>query len=203
MLWRFINRWMIYKHDELCGACSLKTDRKNSRYYGTQGLIKLHTAVCHWMVPCTSSVQAAASHTISARFKWTLSLMGFPSFHTHLTYTIRTRINFCSFLAASKNCEKRRLASSCLSVCPFVRMEQRGCYWTNFHEIWYLSIFRKYVQKIHVSLKYDENKRYLHEDLCTFMMLSRWILPILWNVSDKICRENRNTYFMINDFFFF
>jgi len=30
----------------------------------------------------------------------------------------------------------------------------------DFHEIWSLSIFQKYVQKIQVSLKYDHNKKY-------------------------------------------
>jgi hypothetical protein len=41
------------------------------------------------------------------------------------------------FLGAFSNCEKRLLASSCLcpSVYPSVRMEQRHCYWTDFHEI--------------------------------------------------------------------
>ena len=44
---------------------------------------------------------------------------------------------------------------------PFVRlslrMEQVGSHWKDFHEIWYLSIFRKFVKKIHISLKSDKN----------------------------------------------
>ena len=67
------------------------------------------------------------------------------------------------FLDAFPNCEKRLLASSCLSVpsiYPSVRMEQRGCYWTDFHEILYLSIFRKNAEKIQVPLKYDKNNGY-------------------------------------------
>jgi hypothetical protein len=39
--------------------------------------------------------------------------------------------------------EKRLLASSRLSVCLSVHMEQFGPHCTDFHEIWYLSIFRK------------------------------------------------------------
>jgi hypothetical protein len=35
----------------------------------------------------------------------------------------------------SQNGEERRLASSCLSVCLSVRMEQLGSRWMNFHEI--------------------------------------------------------------------
>jgi len=36
-------------------------------------------------------------------------------------------------------------------VCPSVRMKQLGSHWTDFHEIWHLSIFRKYVKKIQDS----------------------------------------------------
>jgi hypothetical protein len=38
-----------------------------------------------------------------------------------------------------------------------VRLEQLGCPWTDFHEIWYLNIFRKSVEKIQVLLKSDKN----------------------------------------------
>jgi len=44
-----------------------------------------------------------------------------------------------------------------MSVCPFVRMEQLGSHWTDFHEICYLSILRKSVDKIQVSVKCDKN----------------------------------------------
>ena len=37
-------------------------------------------------------------------------------------------------------------------------MEQLGSHWMDFHEIWYLMIFRKTPQKISVSLKSDKNK---------------------------------------------
>ena len=37
--------------------------------------------------------------------------------------------------------QKRLLASSCLSSCPSVLMEQLSSYQTNFHEIWYSSSF--------------------------------------------------------------
>jgi len=41
------------------------------------------------------------------------------------------------------NCEKQLLASPCLSICPSVHVEQLGFHWLDFHEIWYLSIFKK------------------------------------------------------------
>jgi hypothetical protein len=53
---------------------------------------------------------------------------------------------FMHFRCVRKNCEKRLLASSCLSV----RMEQFGSHWTNFDEIWYLNIFWNSIEKIQV-----------------------------------------------------
>jgi len=58
-----------------------------------------------------------------------------------------------------QNCEKRLSASSCRSVCPSA-CKQLSSHWTDFHEIWYLMIFRKYVKNINVSLKSDKNNGY-------------------------------------------
>jgi hypothetical protein len=64
------------------------------------------------------------------------------------------------FLARSQNYEKRLLASSCLFFLLSVRMEQLGCHWTYFHEILYLRILRKSVEKVEVPLKSDKNNDY-------------------------------------------
>jgi len=40
----------------------------------------------------------------------------------------------------------------------------------------------------------------LHEDLCTFMIISQWILRRTKTFSDKCCSENQNTHFMLNKF---
>jgi hypothetical protein len=63
----------------------------------------------------------------------------------------------CIFKARSQNYEKQLFASSC----PSVRMEHFDSHWKDFHEIWYLSIFRKYVWKIQVWLKSDKNNGYM------------------------------------------
>jgi hypothetical protein len=47
-------------------------------------------------------------------------------------------------------------------VRPSVRIEQLGSHWTDFHEILYLSIFRKFSWKIKVSLKSDKTKWYFY-----------------------------------------
>jgi hypothetical protein len=41
----------------------------------------------------------------------------------------------------------------------------------------------------------------LHEDLCTFMMISHWILLRMRNVSDRSCRQNKNRHCQFNKFF--
>jgi hypothetical protein len=47
-----------------------------------------------------------------------------------------------------------------LSVRLSFRMENLGSHWTDFHEIWYYSIFRNSVQKIQISFKLDKNNGY-------------------------------------------
>ena len=49
------------------------------------------------------------------------------------------------------------------------------------------------------SLKTD----ILHEGLCEFMVAPGRIVLRKGNVSDKSCRENQNTHFVFNNFFFF
>jgi len=60
-------------------------------------------------------------------------------------------------LALSQNYEKWLSNSSCLYVCPFVRMEQLGSHWTNFLEIWHFNIFLNSVEKVQFSLIYYKN----------------------------------------------
>jgi hypothetical protein len=72
---------------------------------------------------------------------------------------------------------------------------------TYFHEIWYLSIFRKSVGKIQVSFKCDENNGYSTWRQIYFLIISRSILLRMRNVSVKSCRENQNTHFVFSNFF--
>jgi hypothetical protein len=104
-----------------------------------------------------------------------------------LTYTYLPAY-FGLYLAHSQNCNRRLLASWCmfaclsvclcvrLSMCPSVcvsvclcvclsvylsvRMEQLGSQSMDFHEIWYLSICRKSVEEIQISLKSDKDSGY-------------------------------------------
>ena len=52
-----------------------------------------------------------------------------------------------------------------------VRVEQLRYHWMDFHEIWYLSIFGRYVQEIQIVLKCDKNCG--HYDLNAVMLIFR------------------------------
>ena len=61
-------------------------------------------------------------------------------------------------------------------------MEQLGFHWTDFHEIWYLTIFRKSVEKIQVQLKSDKNNGnfawipvYIYGNISEFFL--EWDVP--------------------------
>jgi hypothetical protein len=94
---------------------------------------------------------------------------------------------------------RKATISIVVSVCLSILTEQLRSYLTDFRKTWYFSIFRK--SEIQVSLQSNNNNGTLHEDLCTFVIISRWILLRMRNVSDKSCRENQNTHFMFNNVF--
>jgi hypothetical protein len=91
-----------------------------------------------------------------------------------------------------------------MSVCLSVRMEQLGSQLMDSHEIWYLSIFRKSIPKIQVSLIFDKNNehfRWKQPDF--FFITSRLMFLRMRNVSDKIRMENQNTCVMFSCFLLF
>jgi len=64
----------------------------------------------------------------------------------------------------------------CLSIRPSVRMEQLVSHWMDFHEIWYLKIYRKYFEKIQVSLTSNKNNKYMIRRPIYIFIISRSIL---------------------------
>ena len=89
-----------------------------------------------------------------------------------------------------------------LSVRASVRMEQLNSHCTAFYKMLYMSIFRKSVEKIHFHYNPIRIAGTLHEDQYKFLIISGTFLLIMRNVSGKSCRENQNTQFMFNNFFF-
>jgi len=78
-------------------------------------------------------------------------------------------------------------------------MKQLGCNMKEFHEIVYLIIFRKYVDKIQVSLKSDKNKGYFTlKPICIYDHIFS-VIYRMRKFSEKICREILNKAFIFNN----
>jgi len=95
---------------------------------------------------------------------------------------------------------RKATISFVMSIRPAVHVGQLGSHWTDFHEKWCLSIFRKSVEKTKFSLKSDKHNGTLHEDQYIFFIISRSVLRRMKNVSDKCCTDYRDTRLMFSDF---
>ena len=72
-------------------------------------------------------------------------------------------------------------------------------HWPDSQEIWYLSIFRKYVERIQASFKSDTHTCYFTRRTMCIYDLSRLIPFRMRNVSARSCRENQNTHLLSNN----
>ena len=98
--------------------------------------------------------------------------------------------------------EKLRKAtiSLCLSVFAFA--------WNNVVSTW--RIFVTFIFSVFLKVCWGFNFHYnitkmsciLHENQCTFVVISLWILLKVTNISEKISRRNQNSYFIFSRFFF-
>ena len=100
--------------------------------------------------------------------------------------------------AFAKSQEKRLLASSCVSVrtSAWNDAAPTGRILMKF-DIYAFS--ENLPRKFQVSLKCDEITGTLHEDVSTFVTISRWIIFKMISISDKSCRENQNACFMFRN----
>jgi len=74
----------------------------------------------------------------------------------------------------------------------YIRKEQLGSHWTDFQEIWYLTIVRKFVEKIQVSLKSEKNKGYFTWRP-THIYDTISLISSCNDISDKSYTENQDT----------
>ena len=143
--------------------------------------------------------------------------LSFPIKEIHQAFRSVTPLwNVCGGGMCSQNCEKRELVTSCLSVCLSVCLPFRPSVcqpvcpsaWNNSAAT--RRIFVKFGKWVHLEietrifkfrLKLRRVTRTLHDDLCTFMTISRWTLIRMRNILDKICRQNQNKHFAFNNFF--
>ena len=93
------------------------------------------------------------------------------------------------------------VTSVCPSVRPSVRVKQLGYHLTEFYEILYLSFLENPSRKFKFHWNQTKITGTLHENVFTFMTISRRILLRMRNVLDKICTENQNTNFTFNNNF--
>ena len=99
--------------------------------------------------------------TIITNFNRVTQTSVFVKTITPWRHTGEWRCNSTHFRRIRKNTGKKRLsAASHLSVRLSVYKEQQASQWTDYDDIWYLSIFRKSVEKIQVSLQSDKNNSY-------------------------------------------
>ena len=85
---------------------------------------------------------------------------------------------------------RKTSSSIVISVRLSGRMERLGSHWADFHEIWYLSMFRNSVDKIQVLLEsvkkfwcFTRRPMYVCDNISL-------ILPKMITVPDKSCRES-------------
>jgi hypothetical protein len=64
-----------------------------------------------------------------------------------------------------------------------------------FDEILYLRIFRKYIDKLQVSLKSNKITGTLH-DFFTFMPISFWFLLRMGNALNKFAEKIKHTFYV-------
>ena len=97
-----------------------------------------------------------------------------------------------------KNCEKRQFRR----VCPSVRMVQIGFLWADFHEIWYLGIFRNSAEKIQSSLISEENNECWTRKPVNFFLpcLAKFLLQ--WEMFWTNVVEKTKTHFVFSNLFF-
>ena len=81
-------------------------------------------------------------------------------------------------------------------------MAHLGSYWTDCHEIWYLCIFQKIVEKIQFWLKSDKNNGHFRWRPLDIFIVSRSDLLRMRNVSDKFVEEIKTHILCWTTFFF-
>jgi hypothetical protein len=79
--------------------------------------------------------------------------------HKLLHYVVKLCVQDARFIFLLRRVRKVAKSDWYLRyVCLSVRMEELGSHWKDFHEVWYLSIFRKSVEEIQVPSNSDNHQ---------------------------------------------
>jgi len=76
----------------------------------------------------------------------------------------------------------------CPSVRPSAQMKQLCSHWTDFHEIWYLNIFRKSIEKFRLSIRPS-----FHPHETTLLPLDKFSWNLIFEYFSKAYRENSSS----------
>ena len=165
--------------ENICGG----TRTQRVEYQCPRRVQSSATALC---APAQLHVHDLLLHVLVAKL-WLFE--GSPSSNLCVAAWVSKRV----FQARSQN---RLLASSCLSPHGASRLPLDRFWWNLVFEL-----FRKSVEKIKVFLNPTRITSTLHEDVFTFMTVSRWILLRTRNVPNKSCGATQNTHFVCSNFF--
>jgi hypothetical protein len=113
----------------------------------------------------------------------------------------RVRVSSQTFWRSFAKLQKREISYT-MYVRPSVRTNQLDSLWTDFHEVWYLSIFRKAVGEIQFHQNRTRTTGILHEDAYTFFIISRSTLLSLRNVLSVLEKIKTHIVCSFNYFFF-
>jgi hypothetical protein len=91
----------------------------------------------------------------------------------------------------------RKTAKNSVRLHETTRLPIDGFWWNSIFEC-YSKICR---QNSSLNKNWQKITDILHEGLCAFMIIFRSVLLRIRNISDKSCRENQNTHFILNNFF--
>jgi uncharacterized protein with PQ loop repeat len=151
--------------------------------------------ICCWMIPNVTSVQTGLEKFVvfsEAIYKRTDVPTWWERFLCDMCRSVRLLGVFGTYRNATSSCV--------MSVCLSGSMRQLGCHWMEFHEILYFIIFRKYVQKIQDSLKFDNNQgHFTRQPVYIFDHVS--FLLRMRKIAEKIYIEIQNPYFTRITFF--
>jgi hypothetical protein len=79
-------------------------------------------------------------------------------------------------------------------------MEHLGFHYTDFHDVSYMGICLRICWHISSFIKVWQEWRLLYTKTILHFIVSFSVLLRMRNVSDKICREKQNSYFMISNY---
>ena len=184
------------------------------RYIAWNKLRRISQTVSRWLTSwATISFSNLARHHITFRLTLTLCTTRFnvDIVCCHLSWisdlarsllqvreSCNTAVRDCLLSSFAKLW--KATVSFYMSVSPSVRMEKLGSNWTNFHENWYLSIFRKSVEKIQTSLKSEKSDDYFTwRSMKIYGNISVFLQE--WKMFHTKVGEEIKTHFMFNFFF--